>query len=143
MGWAEDGVLYTACCLRVAGEDDTNMERVCEHSVHAAHSHHVLTGEAGRGASRDFCFLRQALCAYLQMHISNILAERHASLPVNDLNSDRRVALGFEHIINQVFGRKVDVAAAVMILLTQHTLWVKTAQAPAGASTCLATHAKA
>ena len=80
--------------------------------------------------------------AYLQVHISDVLAKRHPSLPVNDLYSDGRIALGFEHIVDQVLGCKVHIAAAVRVVLTQHTLWVETAQAPAGADTCLAIHAR-
>ena len=81
--------------------------------------------------------------AYLQMHISNVLAKRHPSLPVNDLHSDWCIALCFEHIVDEVLGRKVHIAAAVRVVLAQHTLWIETAQAPAGADTCLAIHARA
>lgn len=86
--------------------------------------------------------VRYKIGAYLQMHISDVLAKRHPSLPVNDLYSDGRIALGFEHIVDQVLGCKVHIAAAVRVVLTQHTLWVETAQAPAGADTCLAIHAR-
>ena len=89
------------------------------------------------------CKRVSAILAHLQMHISNVLAERHSSLPVNDLHSDGRIALGFEHIVDQVLGRKIYVAAAVRVVLTQHALWIEAAQAPAGEDTWLGVGARA
>ena len=60
--------------------------------------------------------------SHLQMHISYVLAKGHASLPINDLHSDGRIALGLQNIVDQVLGGKVYIAAAVRIVLTEHTL---------------------
>lgn len=65
------------------------------------------------------------------MHISYVFAQGYAGLPINDLHSDGRVAFGFEHIIDQVLWGKIDVASAMRIVFTEHTLWIKAAQAPA------------
>lgn len=64
--------------------------------------------------------------ADLQLDIRNVLAKRNAGCPVNDLNSDGRFTLGFEDIIDQILRSKIDVAAPVGVMLTQHTLRVKT-----------------
>ena len=65
------------------------------------------------------------------MHISYVFAQGYAGLPVNDLHSDGRIALSFENIIDQVLWGKIDVASAMRVVFTEHTLWIKAAQAPA------------
>ena len=62
----------------------------------------------------------------LQLYIRNVFAERNASRSVNDLNSDWGFTFGFKNIIDQILGSKVDIAASVGIMLTQHTLRVET-----------------
>ena len=77
------------------------------------------------------------LVSHLQVHISNVLAQRYSSLPVNDLHADGRIALGLQDIIDQVLWGEIDIAAAMGVVLTQHTLRVQAAQAPANNEACL------
>ena len=64
--------------------------------------------------------------ADLQLDIRNVLAKRNTGRSVNDLDSDGRLTLSFENIIDQILRSKVDIAASVGVMLTQHTLRVKT-----------------
>lgn len=66
----------------------------------------------------------------LQLHIRDLLADGHASCAVDDFHADGRFALGLEDVVDQVLRRKVDIAAAVWIVLTEHALRVQTAQTP-------------
>ena len=64
--------------------------------------------------------------ANLQLHIGNVFAKRNTGRSVNNFDSDGGFALGFEDIVNQVLGSEVDIASSVWVVLTQHTLRVKT-----------------
>lgn len=63
--------------------------------------------------------------ADLQLHIRDVLAKRNTGCSVNDLDSDGGFTFGFENIVDQVLGSKVDITPSVWVVLTQHTLRIK------------------
>lgn len=64
--------------------------------------------------------------ADLKLYIRNVLAERNTGSSVNNLNSNGGFTLGFENVIDQILGSKIDIATSVGIVLAQHTLRVQT-----------------
>jgi hypothetical protein len=66
----------------------------------------------------------QQYCQYLQVDVCYVFAQRHSCLTINNLHSYWGIAFGLQDIINQILGGKVDVAAPVRVVLTEHTLWV-------------------
>ena len=75
---------------------------------------------------------------HLQVYLRYVLAQWHAGGAVNDLYPDGGVALGFQCVVHQVLGGKVDVASPMRVVLAQHTLWVQTAKAPTNTSRTVA-----
>ena len=68
--------------------------------------------------------------ACLKVYVLDVLPQRHPRGAVNDLYPYRRLALGLEHIVDQVFGCEVDVTAPMWIVLAQDALRVQASQAP-------------
>jgi hypothetical protein len=56
------------------------------------------------------------------VHISDVLSQGHPCLAIDDLHADWGVALGLEDIIDQVLWCKIDIAASVRVVLTEHAL---------------------
>ncbi len=54
----------------------------------------------------------------LKVYIRDVLSQRHASRPVNDLHSNGSLTLCLQHVIDQILGSKVDIATPVRVVLT-------------------------
>ncbi len=74
---------------------------------------------------------RQRYNAHLQVDIRDVFPDGDARGAVDDLHPDGRLALGLEHVVDQVLGREVDIAPPVRVVLAQHALGVQATQAPA------------
>lgn len=68
---------------------------------------------------------------HLQVHARDVVADGDSSGAVDNLYSDGSLALGLQHVADQVLGRKIDVAAPVRVVLTQYALRIQATQAPA------------
>lgn len=69
---------------------------------------------------------------YLQLDlIEEGICPQHATHAVHHLHADGGAALGLQRVIHQVLAIKVDIAAAVGVVLAQRALRVQAAQAPA------------